>query len=254
MEQPIAIDDSRANSIGDKMHNSQVSQKILDANLLRRARRHAFESIIPQRTAHIIIDLQNGFMEVGAPVEVPTARAIVPNVNRISRAMRAAGGSNVFLRYTHDPDEPTRWAVSQEMVSGSFGTSVRSVFTAKSHLWQLHDSLHREPSDQTIDKTRFSAFIPGTCRLHDVLKEMGVDTLVISGTLTNCCCESTARDAMQMNYRVIFVSDANAALSDTTHNATLDNMAALFADVRSTDEVVEMMGKVRHVPLARSQG
>jgi ureidoacrylate peracid hydrolase len=224
------------------MHSSQISQKVLDANLMRRGRRHAFESITPQRTAHIVIDLQNGFMQVGAPIEVPTARAIIPNVNRISRAMRAAGGSNVFLRYTHDPDEQTRWTVSQEMVSGSFGASVRSAFTAKSHFWQLHDSLDLEPSDLTIDKTRFSAFIPGTCRLHEVLKEKEIDTIVISGTLTNCCCESTARDAMQMNYRVIFISDATAALSDAVHNATLDNVAALFADVRSADEVVELIG------------
>lgn len=230
-------------TMDDKVHRSQISQRVLDVNLARRGRRHAFESIMPQRTAHIIIDLQNGFMEVGAPVEVPTARAIVPNVNRISHAMRAAGGSNIFLRYTHDPDEPMRWSVSREMLSGPFGASVRSAFTARSHFWQLHDSLHRDPSDQVIDKTRFSAFIPGTCKLHEVLKEKELDTIVISGTLTNCCCESTARDAMQMNYRVIVVSDANAALSDATHNATLDNMAALFADVRSTDDVIEMIGK-----------
>jgi ureidoacrylate peracid hydrolase len=154
------------------MHNSQISQKVLEANLMRRGRRHAFESIAPQRTAHIVIDLQNGFMEVGAPVEVPAARAIIPNVNRISRAMRAAGGSNVFLRYTHDPDERTRWTVSQEMASGSFGASIRSAFTATNHFWQLHNDLDRESCDLTIDKTRFSAFIPDTCRLHDVPHEL----------------------------------------------------------------------------------
>jgi ureidoacrylate peracid hydrolase len=70
-----------------------------------------------------------------------------------------------------------------------------------------------------------------------MLRDAGIDTLIISGTLTNCCCESTARDAMQLNYRVIFVSDANAALSDAEHNATLTNMTALFCDVMATDEV-----------------
>jgi len=63
-------------------------------------------------------------------------------------------------------------------------------------------------------------------------------TLIITGTLTNCCCESTARDAMQMNYKIIFVSDANAALTDAAHNATLENMAMLFADVMTTGEVL----------------
>ena len=47
------------------------------------------------------------------------------------------------------------------------------------------------------------------------LKAKGIDTLIITGTLTNCCCESTARDALQMGYKVIFMSDANATLSDS---------------------------------------
>jgi ureidoacrylate peracid hydrolase len=74
-----------------------------------------------------------------------------------------------------------------------------------------------------------------------MLQDRGIDTLIVTGTLTNCCCESTARDAMQFNYKVIFVSDANATLSDAEHNATLNNMCALFADVMSTDEVIEVL-------------
>jgi len=89
-----------------------------------------------------------------------------------------------------------------------------------------------------VNKGRFAAFIPGTCDLHGILQSRDIDTLVVTGTLTNCCCESTARDAMQLNYKVIFVSDANATLTDAEHNATLNNMCALFADVMSTDEVL----------------
>jgi ureidoacrylate peracid hydrolase len=97
--------------------------------------------------------------------------------------------------------------------------------------------------DLVVDKTRFGAFVPGASRLHEVLQERGIDTLIITGTLTNCCCESTARDAMQMNYKIIFVADANAALTDTAHNATLENMLMLFADVMTTEEV---LSSVRH--------
>jgi ureidoacrylate peracid hydrolase len=57
------------------------------------------------------------------------------------------------------------------------------------------------------------------------------------------CCESTARDAMQMNYKVIFVADGNAALSDAEHNATLNNMVALFADVMTTEEAIGALDK-----------
>ena len=77
--------------------------------------------------------------------------------------------------------------------------------------------------------------------MHQILQDRGIDTLIVTGTVTNCCCESTARDAMQLNYKVIFVSDGNAALSDAEHNATLNNMCALFADVMSTEEVVSAL-------------
>ncbi len=80
--------------------------------------------------------------------------------------------------------------------------------------------------------------------LPEVLAQRGIDTLIISGTVTNCCCESNARDAMQRNFRVIFLSDANAALSDSDHNATLNNMVSIFADVMATSEVTGFLEAV----------
>ena len=87
------------------------------------------------------------------------------------------------------------------------------------------------------------AFVPGSSQLHEILQARGIDTLIITGTATNVCCESTARDAMQMNYKVIFVADGNAALSDAEHNATLNNMVALFADVMTTEEAIGALDK-----------
>ena len=72
------------------------------------------------------------------------------------------------------------------------------------------------------------------------LREAGIDTVVIVGTLTNVCCESSARDAMMLNYRLVFVSDANAALTDAEHNATLASILRVFGDVASTDEVIQL--------------
>jgi ureidoacrylate peracid hydrolase len=59
------------------------------------------------------------------------------------------------------------------------------------------------------------------------------------------CCESTARDAMQRNYGVIFIADGNAALTDAEHNATLCNMATLFADVMTTEHVLAVIAASR---------
>jgi ureidoacrylate peracid hydrolase len=201
--------------------------------------RHVLTAIDPVRTAHLVIDLQNGFMAEGALVEVPAARGIVDNVNRISRALRAAGGTNVFLHFTSG-DSPADWKVMKRR-SGDMAAAHGETFRRGAEGWQLWPDLDVADTDLRVDKTRFGAFIPGTCDLHEILQARGIDTLIVTGTLSNCCCESTARDAMQLDYEVIFVPDANAAPSDEEHAATLANMGWLFADLYATDEVVDLI-------------
>ena len=92
-----------------------------------------------------------------------------------------------------------------------------------------------------MEKRRFSAFIQGSSDLHAILRERGIDMIMVTGTLTNVCSLTTALDAMMLNYKVLMVSDANAALSDDTHNAALATFCELFGDVRTTDEVVALI-------------
>ena len=205
---------------------------------------HMFETIDLARTAHLVVDLQNGFMEPGAPVEVPCAREIVPAVNAISAAVRQAGGVNVFLRMTTTPDSLQSWSNWFRYFHNPASTAgMLEAFAPEAHHWRLWPELDVQDADIKVDKTRFGAFVPGASKLHEVLQARGIDTLIITGTLTNCCCESTARDAMQMNYQVIFVADGNATNNDAEHNATLNAMMALFADVMTTDEVVGVLAR-----------
>ncbi len=220
------------------MHQIRITPEILAAVRVQRGgSEHMFGTIDLARTAHVVVDLQNGFMEEGAPVEVPVAREIVPNVNAISAAVREAGGVNVFLRMTVDAGSVQSWSNWFRYFQGG-SAGMEAAFGRGRHHWQLWPTLDVRGSDLKVDKTRFGAFVPGASDLHRILQERGIDTLIITGTLSNCCCESTARDAMQMNYKLIFVADANAALTDAAHNATLDNMCMLFADVRTTAEVL----------------
>jgi nicotinamidase-related amidase len=99
------------------------------------------------------------------------------------------------------------------------------------------------PDEPVLRKRRASAFF-GTDLLEFLIYH-GVDTLIVTGTLTNVCCESTARDAMQRNYKVVFVADGNATITDAEHNATLGSMAVIFADVMSTDEVCAKLAAAR---------
>lgn len=224
------------------MHKIEINPELLERLTVERGGHlHIFADIDPARTAHVSIDLQNGFMETGAPVEVPAAREIIPNVNAISSAVRSAGATNVFVRFTTPADSLDSWSSFYARLPEAMRQSHRAAFAAGAHYWQLWPELDVRAADLKVNKSRFAAFIPGTCDLHELLQARRIDTLIVTGTLTNFCCESTARDAMQLNYKVIFVSDANAALSDAEHNATLNNMCAIFADVMSTSEVIDAL-------------
>lgn len=228
------------------MHQIRISPELQAQILADRGRPHIFDELDMRRTAHVVVDLQNGFMEPGAPVEVPVAREIVPAVNSISAAVRERGGQNIFLRMTIDEGSQASWSNWFDyMHRGPRRLAMAEAFARDAHYWRLWPELEVTGSDITLEKTRFGAFVPGASHLHEVLQERGIDTLIITGTLTNCCCESTARDAMQMNYKIIFVADANAALTDAAHNATLENMLMLFADVMSTREVIDSVRRAR---------
>ncbi len=226
------------------MHKINIPQPIIDRVVARRGKLHMFRDIEPAKTAHVIVDLQNGFMAPGAIAEIAEARDIVPNVNRISAAVRAAGGVNVFIQNTIDDSARQGWS----NWFGHFSTPERrarmdEAFAEGSAGHAIWPHLEVEPTDLRVLKRRFSAFVSGSSDLHEILQARGVDTLIITGTATNVCCESTARDAMMMNYKVIFAADGNATYDDAIHNATLSNMVLLFADVLSTDEIVDDLAR-----------
>ena len=112
-----------------------------------------------------------------------------------------------------------------------------------SYGYQLADEIDVRPEDWQIGKRRYSTLIPGSTDpdLVDQLRQHGIDTLIITGTLTNVCCESTARDATMLNFNTILVADANATRSDAEHNATLTSAIQVFADVRFTKDVVKLL-------------
>src|SRR5579859_3229607 len=100
------------------MHKIAIAKEVIDRVLKLRESLHVFGDIDASRTAHIVVDLQNGFMAPGQPVEIPAAREIVPNVNRISAALRSAGGCVVFLQNTIDATAKQTWSTWFSYMSG----------------------------------------------------------------------------------------------------------------------------------------
>ncbi len=226
------------------MHKIAIPQAAIDRVLKRRDSLHVFTDIDPARTAHVVVDLQNGFMAEGQPAEIPAAREIIPNVNRISATLRDAGGLVVYIQNTIDDAAKEAWSNWFTFMSGAKRKeAMEAAFADGSYGHSLWPGLDVLPGDIKAKKNRFGAFVPGSSNLHDVLQKRKIDTVIITGTATNVCCESTARDAMMMNYKVIFVSDGTATHSDEEHNATLGIMLSNFADVMSTNEVVACVSK-----------
>jgi ureidoacrylate peracid hydrolase len=226
------------------MHKISIPSYVDERSMQRRGRVKIFDSIDPARTAHVVVDLQNSFMAPGAVSEIATAREIVPNVNSISAACRASGALNVFLQHTVDATSHETWSTWFDyFANGERRKRMDEAFAEGSFGHQLWPLLEVTSADIKVKKYRFGAFVEGASGLHGILQARGIDTLIITGTATNVCCESTARDAMMMNYKVIFVADGCATFTDAEHNATLGNMRAIFADVRMTSEVLGLLSQ-----------
>jgi ureidoacrylate peracid hydrolase len=225
------------------MHQSEIHPDVVRRVTERRGGLRVFDSLAPARTAHVVVDLQNGFMAPGAVAEIPTAREIVPNVNRISAALRAAGGLVVYVKNTFDDVAINTWSTYfQHFCTPARRARMIEAFSPGAFGHALWPGLDVLPQDLLVPKRRFGAFAPGASELHNLLQARGIDTLVVTGTATQVCCESTARDAMMLNYKVFFISDGNATFTDEEHNATLSAMAHTFCDVIDAESMVAMIG------------
>ena len=227
------------------MHQAAILDEVRERVILRRGGVAVFDRLNPRKTAHIVVDLQNGFMDHGQVSEVPVARTIVPNVNRISAALRAAGGVVVYLQHTADAEAIRSWSVYFEhfFVPERRARFIEA-FTPGNPGHALWSELDVAEHDMVVLKRRFSAFVPGSSDLHTRLQERGIDTLIISGTVSQVCCEATARDAMMMNYKVFLITDACATRTDAEHGGTLSAMAHAFCDVRDTQSVIGLIAAV----------
>jgi len=221
------------------MHKAAISEEVIRRATERRGSARVFDSIVCKRTAHIIVDLQNGFMAPGQVAEIGTAREIVPNVNRISAAVRRSGGLVVYIQNTFDETAVRTWSTFfDHFCSPARRARMIEAFTPGSEGHALWPGLEVLPEDLKVQKRRFGAFAPGASDLHSILQDRGIDTLIVTGTASQVCCESTARDAMMLNYKVFFIADGNATFNDEEHNATLSAMAHTFCDVIDTDTMI----------------
>ncbi|HTH98991.1 MAG TPA: isochorismatase family cysteine hydrolase [Stellaceae bacterium] len=221
------------------MHKIVIPQSITDRVIARRGKAHAYEDIDPAKTALVVVDLQNGFMmpEI-AHAACDMAVKIVPNVNRLAATVRRTGGKVVWIQTAFTEETLKSWSVHYEMARPGHAERRAASLGRDAKGYQLWSELDARPDDLYVEKLRFSAFIQGSSNLEAVLRAHGLDTLLITGTVTNVCCESTARDAMMLNFKTIMVTDGNAATTDDDHNGALIGFYLTFGDIQSTDQLI----------------
>lgn len=221
--------------IEPRLHNWLIEPREYARQEQRRGRRHAFERLSPATTALIVVDMVPFFVSESA-----YCRGIVPNVNLLATTLRAAGGTVAWV-LPKAGQSPLPSPLSIEF----FGETISTLFANSGGHGPLPDRLWQEldvaGSDLFVEKSAMSAFFPGASSIASLLAECQIDTVLITGTLTNICCESTARDASTIGFRVIMVADANAARREVDHNAALHNVYRSFGDVRPTSEVINLI-------------
>ena len=227
-----------------KLNGATIPDSVVQRVIERRGSEHCFAQLDPAKTALVVIDLQHAFMNeaVGHAV-VPSARDIVPAVNRLAAAVRQTGGGVFWVRMTHEEHCLADWSVAFEIASPAMRQKRIAALTKGSLGYQLWPDLDVRPEDEIVDKYRYSGFLPGTSELPDRLRAREFDTLLITGTVTNVCCESSARDASMLNFRTVMVSDGNAANTQAEHDASLTAFYNVFGDVMDTEMIIAALDR-----------
>lgn len=212
------------------------SAELLERLKRRRGRIHLFDRFPMERTALVIVDMQNAYVAPGAPMETPAARECVPNINELASVIREAGGTVAWVSMTLA--SPADWGAYPElMLRPDRVDAVVGCVHPQSPLHALYSGLDVRSEDWQVSKSRFSAFLPGASELGDRLRSAKIDHILIAGTLTNVCCETSGRDAAMQDFRVTMVADANASRTSQEHDAALITFIQSFGDVMTVEEV-----------------
>lgn len=220
-------------------HETKIPDYVIERIMDKRGKRTVFDSFEADKTAFLVIDMQNFYV-----AEVDTAISIVPNINRVAAKCREKGVPVfwVIMKTAEREGAPSDWPLYHEyFFTDEKGQNHLTKLSPGNPGYEIYPDLEVKPEDRIVTKKRFSPFIQGASELHEILQDMGIENLIVAGTATNMCSESTSRDAMMLDYKVVMIEDANAARYDEDHLAGLTSFYQSFGDVKNTDEAIAMI-------------
>lgn len=182
------------------------------------------KQIDPRKSAVVVVDVSNDFVYeggviagAGGPAYMSSAQRTLGPLTRLLEAARRSGATVIYTTDTHGPDdyELRKWPPH----------SMRGTWNS-----EICPAIAPQPGDVTLEKTTYSGFV--STELDKVLRERGIETLIITGLTTDCCCRHTSGDAFQRGYELFWVTDAMSAFTPEAHEAGLQ----YFRDWYATDE------------------
>ena len=191
----------------------------------------AFFRVDRKTSALLIIDMQNAFLEPGAMLETPMGRDIIARLSRLVAECRKLGVPIIWIRL--DGSAPYGGLLLDKYPP----LREQRVLFRGTHSFELFAGLPASMEDDFhVIKHKYDAF--HKTDLDTLLRNIGADTVIITGVTTNCCCESTARSAFEHDYKVAFTSDGTAAFETRLHEAALGTIRELFGRVLTIEAVI----------------
>ncbi|MEO0068510.1 MAG: isochorismatase family cysteine hydrolase [candidate division WOR-3 bacterium] len=185
-----------------------------------------------ERSALLVIDMQKFFLDPSSPTFTSGGLAIVPNLKMLVKEFRQANRPVIYTCHVHHPEGIDagimKWWWQGMCIEG----------TPES---RVIDEIAPLPNEKIVYKHRYSAFY--NTDLETVLRCLKIEDLVITGIMTNMCCESTARDAYFRDYRVFFLADGTGTIDEEMHLASLLNLAFGFAFVTTAEWIMAQMSR-----------
>ncbi|HEV2217635.1 MAG TPA: isochorismatase family cysteine hydrolase [Candidatus Dormibacteraeota bacterium] len=196
------------------------------------------------RSALIVVDMQNDFVRVGAPLEVPDARETIEVNQELLAWFRGHSRPIVFTRFVAGPEPTLMWKWSAVIAPPTcccwpgFMRSYADIEGERECIAVI-DELEPLPGEHQVDKYGYNAF--HRTRLTDLLHAAGIDTVLISGTVTQICVEDTARGAFHEGFQAAVVADAVSSYAPELHRASLQTLAMKYGRVVSAHDALKEM-------------
>ncbi|MEE9273920.1 MAG: isochorismatase family cysteine hydrolase [bacterium] len=200
------------------------------------------KKVDPKHAALLVVDVQNDFCAEGGMMhregfDLTMVKEMIPRLERFIEEAREAGMPVIFIRNVYNTDD--NWYLSDVWLEQAARTRqgsyvIHSVCGAGSWEGDFYKVRPTE-KDVIVTKHRFSAFQDTDLDL--ILRSRDIRTLIMTGTATNVCVESTARDGFFRDYYIVFSSDCSGTYSKEDHEATLNNIRRFFGEVATADEV-----------------